>query len=203
LGFALPALVLRRIRAKEWGRLRALPLALAAGVVCVALSRSIGFLPGYLYGIVLGVTFTRPVRPREEAGEVAVTSTVVLVLSLGAWLALGQVRQTGGGGLAAAATEAALATTMVAGLEALAIGLLPLGGLPGQVLFRHRRPWWVAIWGLSVLVFFHALINPESGYLADTALVPVLTTLGLLAAFTLASVGMWGFFRVRDRGGFR
>jgi hypothetical protein len=203
LGFALPTMALRRLRAREWGRLRALPLALAAAVACVALSRWIGFLPGYLYGVVLGVSFTRPAQPREEAGEVAVTSVMVLVLSLGAWLALGQVRESSGDGLMATATEAALATTMVAGFEALAIGLLPLGGLPGRVLFQHRRPWWVTIWGLSVLTFFHALINPESGYLVDTALIPALTTVGLLAAFALASLGMWGFFRIRDRGQLR
>ena len=198
-GFALPTLVLRRARSKEWGRLHALPLALLVGIGCVVLSRVIGFLPGYLYGIVLGVAFTREVSDQQEAGEVAVASAFVLALSVGSWVMLGLARGSSRAGVMADLGEAALATVVVSGFEALTIGLLPLGGMPGKVLFDQKKLWWIVIWGLSVLAFFHALVNPQSGYLIDSALVPVATTIGLLGGFTLFSFALWGFFRLRER----
>jgi hypothetical protein len=198
-GFALPTLVLRRARAREWGRLRALPLALLIGIGCVLLSRLIGFLPGYLYGIVLGVAFTREVSDQQEANEVTFASTFVLALAVGSWVMLGLVRSGSGAGALTDLVEAALATVVVSGFEALTIGLLPLGGMPGKVLFDQKKVWWIVIWGLSVLAFFHALVNPQSGYLVDSALVPVATTIGLLVAFTLFSLALWGFFRLRQR----
>jgi hypothetical protein len=199
LGFALPTLVMRRAKTKEWGKLRALPLALVVGVGCVVLSRIIGFLPGYLYGIVLGVAFRREVTEEIEGTEVAVSSVVVLAVALASWVAVGAVRSGAGAGFVNDATEAALATITVSAFEGLAIGLLPLRGMPGKVLFATRRRWWVVIWAISVLAFFHALIDPQSGYLADSALVPVAVTVGLLVVFAGASLGLWGFFTLRDR----
>jgi hypothetical protein len=87
----------------------------------------------------------------------------------------------------------------VSAFEALVFGLLPIHGMPGRVLFGQRRWLWVAIWGISLLAFFHVLVNPQSGYLVDSALVPVATTYGLLALFTVMSLGLWGWFRRLDR----
>jgi hypothetical protein len=85
----------------------------------------------------------------------------------------------------------------VSAFEALVFGLLPIHGMPGRVLFGQRRWLWVAIWGISS--FFHVLVNPQSGYLVDSALVPVATTYGLLALFTVMSLGLWAWFRRLDR----
>lgn len=198
LGFALPTMVMRRVRAGEWGRLRALPIALLIGVACVVLSRLIGFLPGYLYGIVLGLVFGHEVGEGQEAAEVTVTSVILLAIALGSWFALGAVRASEGGSFGDLA-EAALAMITISAFEGLVFGLLPIHGMPGRALFAHRKWLWLVVWGISVLVFFHVLINPQSGYLASTALVPVATTYGLLVVFTLISVGLWAYFRDRDK----
>jgi hypothetical protein len=199
LGFALPTMVLRWAKSKEWGRLRALPVALIVGVGCVVLSRVIGFVPGYLYGIVLGLAFTRDVSEQDEAREVAVSAVVLLGVAILAWVALGAIRSGDSAGFGSDVGQAALATITVAAFEALAIGLLPLRGMPGKTLFAHRKRWWIVIWGIAVLAFFHALVNPQSGYLAESTLVPVATTIALLVVFAAVSVGMWGFFALRDR----
>jgi hypothetical protein len=199
MGFALPTLFMRKAKTREWGRLRALPVALVVGVACVVVSRVIGFLPGYLYGIVLGLAFTGEVSEEDEAREVAVSAIVVLVVALASWMALGAVRSTDDVGFSSDIAEAALATVTVSAFEALAIGLLPISGMPGKHLFTSRKKWWLAIWGISVLAFFHALVNPQSGYLSDAALVPVATTIGLLVAFAIVSFGLWGFFTLRQR----
>jgi membrane protein implicated in regulation of membrane protease activity len=51
------------------------------------------------------------------------------------------------------------------------------------------------IWGIALLAFFHVLVNPQSGYLVDTAAVPTATTYGLLAFFSVVSVSLWWWFR--------
>jgi hypothetical protein len=199
VGFALPAMVLRRARNGEWGRLRALPIALAIGVACVILSRAIGFVPGYLYAIVLAVVFVSEASRAEEAREVILSSVSLLAMGLAAWVWLGVVRSGDGSGFGADVGEAGLAMVTASALEALAFGLLPLHGLPGGVIFKERKWWWLVMWGVSVLVFFHVIINPQNGYLASSALVPAATTIGLLVLFALVSLGLWGFFAIRGR----
>jgi hypothetical protein len=198
MGFALPTLLLRRVRSGDRGRMRVLPFALLVGAACVVISRLIEFQPGYLYGMVLGLIFTAEVDDRVSAREVAVTSSVMVVVAAAAWIGLGMVR-AGGEGTLVSIIEATLAMTTVAAFEALVFGLLPIHGMPGKVLFKQRRWLWAMIWGISVLAFFHVLVNPQSGYLVDTAFVPVATTYGLLAFFTLVSALLWLWFRRQDR----
>ncbi len=195
-GFLLPSMVMRRVKAGEMGRLRLLPLAMVVAVVCVLVSRLVGFLPGYLYGVALGLVFATTVDEPDEANEVTVSSLVLVIIAVGSWFGLGAVR---GGDQSAwsGVVEAALAMITVAAFEGLVFGLLPVHGMPGRILFRSRRVVWVVIWGLSVLAFFHILVNPQSGYLVDTALVPTVTTYALLAVFALVSVGLWWRFRPR------
>ena len=194
VGFTLPTRIMRRRRTGEAGKLRVLPVALAVGVACVLISRLIGFLPGYLYGIALGLLFSAEVGDDAAAGEVATTSIVTLAIAFGAWFGLGAVRSNAGGAWSDL-VQAALAMTTVSAFEALVFGLLPIHGMPGRVLFKQRRWLWVLIWGTSVLAFFHVLVNPQSGYLVNTAVVPVVTTYAMLGLFTLASLGLWAWFR--------
>jgi hypothetical protein len=198
LGFAVPTMVLRRRRGGERGKLRVLPVALLVGVACVLISRLIGFLPGYLYGIALGLLFSVEVGEEVEAREVATTGVITIAIALGAWFGLGAARSSDPGTFSDL-VQAALAMITVSAFEALVFGLLPIHGMPGRVLFKHRRWLWVTVWGLSVLAFFHVLVNPQSGYLVDTAVVPVATTYALLAGFTVVSIGLWAWFRRSDR----
>jgi hypothetical protein len=198
VGFALPTMIMRRRRTEERGILRVLPVALLVGVGCVVLSRLIGFLPGYLYGVALGLVFAAEVGEDAEAREVTISAVVILALALGAWFGLGAVRSSESGTFSDV-VQAALAMTTVSAFEALVFGLLPIHGMPGRVLFKQRRWLWAVVWGVSVLAFFHVLVNPQSGYLVDTAIVPVATTYGLLAFFTLISLGLWAWFRRQER----
>ena len=197
MGFTVPTRIMRRRRTGEAGRLRVLPVALVVGVACVLISRLIGFLPGYLYGIALGLLFSVEVGDEAASGEVATTSIITIAIAFGAWFGLGAVRSSPGGAWTDMA-QAALAMTTVSAFEALAFGLLPIHGMPGRVLFKQRRWLWVVIWGVAVLAFFLVLVNPQSGYLVNTALVPVVTTYAMLGLFSLASLGLWAWFRRAD-----
>jgi hypothetical protein len=121
-----------------------------------------------------------------------------MAVAFGSWFGLGAVRGAEPGAFTDFA-EATLAMTTVAAFEGLVFGLLPIHGMPGRVLSRERRRVWLIVWGLSILAFFHVLVNPQSGYLVDTALVPTVTTYALLGVFTLVSLGLWAWFRRQDR----
>lgn len=195
-GFAVPTMIVRRRRTGKTGHLRLLPVALLVGVGCVLLSRLIGFVPGYLYGIALGLILGAEVGEDAESSEVAVTSSILLVIALGSWFGLGWARS---GDTTMPLIEAALAMVTVSAFEAVVFGVLPIHGMPGRVLFHKKRLVWSIIWGFSVLAFFHVLVNPQSGYLVDTALVPVAATYALLAFFTIVSLALWAWFRFKVR----
>lgn len=52
--FELPLLLIQRRVRHDRGRLRVLPLTFVIALVCVLISRTADFQPGYLYGVVAG-----------------------------------------------------------------------------------------------------------------------------------------------------
>jgi len=72
-----------RHKAGIW-HLHALPSGLVVAALCVLVSRLTSFQPGYLYGLIGGVTFARSLSLREEGHVVAVTSVLTLAVSVAA-----------------------------------------------------------------------------------------------------------------------
>jgi Kef-type K+ transport system membrane component KefB len=122
----------------------------------------------------------------------------MLVVALAAWIALIPVEAAAAGGeVGPMALQATLTTLVVGGLEGVAIGLLPMRFLPGEAVMAWSRRAWAVLFGIGVFAFLHVLINPSSGYLADTERAPLLTIVVLLVAFGAASAGLWAWFRFR------
>jgi hypothetical protein len=199
VAFELPPLVMRWRTTGEFGRLRVLPWTLALAAVFVLISRLADLQPGYLYGIVLGTTFTRGVEPEVEGREAAVGMLVALGAAIGAWLFLGDLRVGGlaAGDLVAIVIETAAVTTVVAGLEAVAFGMLPIRFLPGGVIYAWSRPAWAGLFGLGLFAFIQVLIGPSSGYLAELEPAAWLAALGVFSAFGIFSLIFWSWFRFR------
>jgi hypothetical protein len=99
------------------------------------------------------------------------------------------------GDLALIVIETALAAIVVAALEAVAFGLMPLRFMPGYVIYRWRRPLWAVLWLLSLFGFIHILIGPNAGYLSDLSVPALLAAMGVFALFGAISVGFWAYFR--------
>jgi len=91
--------------------------------------------------------------------------------------------------------ETALAAIVVAALEAVAFGLMPLRFMPGYVIYRWRRPIWAVLWGLSLFGFIHILVGPNAGYLSDLSTESLLAALGVFAFFGALSILFWAYFR--------
>jgi hypothetical protein len=194
--FAVPAVLAHRRIGSGWTP-KVVPLSLLIGVGCVLVSRLTGFQPGYLYGLLIGLAFARELSAAEEGRATALGAVAMVGVALLSWLTLGALPDGDAFGLVVARTT--LAALMVAGLEGVVFGLLPMRFLPGETLYAWNRVAWAALLAIGAFAFFHILINPASGYLSDTSRTPLLTVLGLLIGFSLVSVAFWAWFRYRDR----
>lgn len=197
--FELPGVVLYRRRTGEIPRIRALPWTLPAAALCVLLSRAVDLQPAYLYGILLGLVFAREPSPSEEGRQAAAGALWTLAVAIVAWLGLDWVR---GGGLvtdgpAALVAETALAVIVVGGLEAVALGLLPMRFLAGAAIYRWRRAVWAALFVTGAFTFLHLLVGPQSGYLAELDPGAMVVACVAFVAFGTLSVAFWAYFRYR------
>ena len=180
--------------------IRALPATLLIAAMCVLVSRLTNFQPGYLYGLIVGFFFARHVTSDVEGKAEASAAGTSLVAAFVAWVVLAFLRGNGStDAFTNALLQAATATVVVAGLENAVFAMLPLRFMPGGAVFTWNRKVWAVLIGLGIFGFAHVLLNPSSGagYLADTSRTSFLTMVVLLAAFGLASVLFWAWFRFR------
>lgn len=175
-----------------------MPSALLVAVVCVLISRITQFQPGYLYGLIGGVTFTGHLNSREEGKEVAIASVGTLIVSIAAWLVWVPVSGAASADPAnfgLALLENFLAALFLSGMVGLVIGLVPLRFLPGERVARWHRGAWAALFGVACLAVVEVMIRPQSS--AGRHVEPFWTTIGLFVAFGLASVLFWAYFKVQ------
>lgn len=179
---------------------RFIPASLAVGAVCVLVSRLVGFLPGYLYVLVGGLAFLRPLD-RDEAGRhVLVTSAALITTGVVGWLAYGPVSarvDAGADGLGWLLLEAALGATFVVGVQGSLFRLVPLRFMAGEKVFAWRRWVWAGVYLVVVFLFVHIIARPQAT--ADPSGIEWAKTLSLFLAFGGASVAFWAYWRRRDR----
>jgi hypothetical protein len=179
---------------------RALPATLIVAVICVVLSRLVGFQPGYLYGLIVGFYFAHSVTRDIEGKAEASAAASSLVAAFVAWFVLALLRASAlPGEFSTVLLQAATVTIVVAGLENAVFAMLPLRFMPGAAVFGWNRIVWAVLLGLGVFGFAYVLLNPSSGagYLADTTRTSFFTMIVLLVGFGLASVLFWAWFRFR------
>ena len=196
----LEALTLVRVRKLTGvrGRLKGAPGALAIAVPMVLASRAFDFEPGYVYGVVAAATFSARLDEREEGRTTGLAAFWGGVVAVVAWFAWQPVRDAAadGASLPVFFLDAVLAAIAVAGIEALAFGLLPLRFMDGSKI-RRWNPW---AWGALLLVGWfgvvHVLLDPSAG-LTSTSAAPLHKVAGLFVGFGVFSVLVWGAFRIR------
>jgi hypothetical protein len=187
----------RRSEAHDSGVLRALWWTLLIAVICVAISRLAGFQPGYLYGLIISIVFVTEISAREEGIGTWLASAWLLALSVVAWILLAIVRQQSTDPWLSLFLQTVLVTFVVAGIETLVIGLLPMRFLPGHPLFRWRKSLWFALFALSVFGYLLILVDPANGYLSDDSRTPMIVGIIFLVTFGIVSIGTWAYFRFR------
>ncbi|HEV2088585.1 MAG TPA: FGLLP motif-containing membrane protein [Cryptosporangiaceae bacterium] len=196
----LPTFAYLRRRFNEGAQVVALPGTLIVAVACVLLSRAVHFEPGYFYGLVGGLAFSRQLR-RDTGGRLAAASALILVvLSVVAWLAMTPVSRIADrpdAGLWPILAEGFLGGVFWVALDSLVLALLPLRLLAGEKVVAWSRTAWLLLYGLTLFAFVHILLRPGTGYVADPSRSPTTVVVGLFVAFAVFSVGFWAYFRYR------
>jgi hypothetical protein len=181
------------------GALRAVPVGLAIAAASVVVSRAVGFRPGYLYGLVGGFAFVGSLKTRD-AGRSEMTSIAAgLGLALLAWFAFVPVSDAANSSdpvFLVRLLDPFLAALVIGGIEGLLFSLVPLQFLPGHRVARWSWKAWATVTTVVAFVFVSVLLRPSSGYLGASSTASVVVTYGLFAAFGLASVAFWGWFRL-------
>jgi len=180
--------------------LRALPLGLVLGLVCVLLSRLAGFQPGYLYGVVCGVAFEQVLTARESGHVAALSTLAVICTSVLAWLLwvpLNAHAAAQGAFPLLVVLDDFLAALLVGGLVGSVIGLLPLRFLPGGTIREWNPRAWLAIFGVAVFALVEFVIrSPASSGAHHSGLI---LTIVLFVVFAGVSVGFREYFAARWR----
>jgi hypothetical protein len=181
-------------RARKHGKVpykfEALPVGLLIAAVCVFISRVTGFSPGYLYGVICGVTFTRELGAREEGHVIALGAWVRVVLAIVAWLAWAALTDNAtkpGSFFGIVLVDDFLASLFVSGLVSTVISLFPLRFLPGHKLQAWHKGAWAATFGISLFVLVQVLLRPHSTSKGPSH-APLVTTILLFVLFALGSV---------------
>ncbi|HEX4403062.1 MAG TPA: hypothetical protein VHZ98_17225 [Galbitalea sp.] len=171
------------------------PYGLILTIVGVLISRLLHFSPGFLIGLILGLT----IQGKSAAGfawrTVVLRSSIVLIMAIAAWI--GYSTLTLGGNEGGTFGSALLVETLVAitteGVVALLVELLPLRFLEGERVYAHSRVLWGIFYVLTLVVFVLAVVPWEGNW--DALGSSLWTWIIVLAAFALVCVGVYVYFR--------
>lgn len=174
------------------------PLGLVLSLAGVVVSRLLDFSPGFLIGLVLGLSISGTAAGRYAWRAVLLRSGLVIAVAIAAWAGYSAFSHAG------AETDwvqALLLELLVAiateGIVALLVELLPLHLLEGERLFHRSKVLWGALYVLAVTVFVVAVV-PWEGNWAELGS-GLWTWLAILAGFAVIATGLYLFFRLRSR----
>jgi hypothetical protein len=174
--------------------LRVRPGALLLVVAGVAISRSIGFLPGYLLGLPAGLAFAAEANLDRDAAIGRASIFAAIAAGLTAWLLSWPIETLSAGlsgspssGAAALAlsvaggAQSALLTIFLIAVEFALFDLLPIGSTAGRFWFAQKKLIWGVAFGVVAFGALHTLLNPNRAGL-DALRNPSLLPLGAIAA---------------------
>jgi Protein of unknown function (DUF642) len=180
-------------------KLIALPMGLAIAAVLVLFSRLINFEPGYLYGLVCGVVFTREL-PSIEKGHLAalgvLTTLVLSVLAWTLWVPINAAAAHPNPFVGVVLADDLLGALFVSGLVGSFFGMIPIKGLPGWTIKEWSVWAWVLGFAISVLGLFQILLRPG---IAGHGHRPLVVSVILFVAFGAGSIEFHEHFERKDR----
>jgi hypothetical protein len=172
------------------------PYGLILTVVGVLVSRVLHFSPGFLIGLILGLTIQERSASKYAWRTIVVRTSIVLIMAIAAWI--GYSTLTLGGNEGGTFGSALLVETLVAitteGVVALLVELLPLRFLEGQRVYAHSRVLWGIFYVLTLVVFVLAVVPWEGNW--DTLGSSLWIWIVVLAAFAIVCVGVYLYFRI-------
>lgn len=174
-------------------RVRLRPMLLAAAIITGLFSRLVGLTPPLLSGTLIGVRMPHdtPVRPRAVANLLQVGA--VLMLGLLGWVGHAIVGDVVG--FWPSLTSETLAALCLVGIGSSLVLMLPIGALPGRVLWEWHRPVWFVIAFVVATIAGAILLGGAS---ADFPLAVALIVAGILAVTCLSAWAVLRFVAPRN-----
>ncbi|MGW2787786.1 FGLLP motif-containing membrane protein [Streptomyces populi] len=148
--------------------LRVVPAGLLLAALMTAMSRFLEFPVPYVYGLIavyLLLGTPRPgtgQMPKGQAvliGGICMLATAVLIWVLGAPLVEAVQRGHAPPGSLRYVIAYTLGLAVVAGIEVVVFGLLPLSGMDGHALKHWNKPAWYALYLTGLTFYFHVLLH--------------------------------------------
>lgn len=173
-------------------------LSLVIVALAVLLSRSTGFEPGIVFGLVVGLSFGATLSTAQSARTVLVGVAYAFTLGLGCWLAYSALKALLEGAPSVGSEFALdlLAGIAVAGMSTLPVALLPITGLGGAAVFAWSRWVWAVVYAAGLATFFLVLMPLPQAW-GEVSLALRVWVL-LYACFAVGAILFWAFFRIKD-----
>lgn len=172
------------------------PSIVLFAIVGVVLSRLVGFAPGILIGVVIGIEMFNASR-RAELGAAVIQFAAVFALSIAAWFGYSALTLSGAPeDFWGALTVDTLAAVASEGLTGVAIAILPLAFLEGRTLWEASKSLWLGAF-LAITTAFALIVLPTALEETDPADVGVWYI--VLAVFGALAFAAWGYFAWRAR----
>ncbi len=171
------------------------PYGLILTIIGVVVSRVLHFSPGFLIGLILGLT----IQGKSAAGfawrTVVTRTSIVLIMAIAAWIGYSTLTLGGneGGNFGSELLVETLVAITTEGVVALLVELLPLRFLEGERVYAHSRVLWGILYVLTVVVFVLAVVPWEGNW--DALGSSLWIWIVVLAAFALICVGVYVYFR--------
>jgi hypothetical protein len=175
----------------------AMPAALLLVFASVLVSRFLGVQPGFLFGLILGVSFAVELGGRREAQIAMLGIGLTIVVGLGAWLGYGAIvgAHIAHPGFWMLLLQETLVATTAEALATMVIGLLPLEFFDGKVIWRWSKWAWGITYAVAVAIFV-IVVLPMSGNWGQVS-GPLFGWGGFFVIFALLAIGLWAWFRYR------
>jgi len=181
------------------------PIAIAAAIGFVLVSRLTGFQAPIMYGFVASAAVLAgfSVNERQSAQAVMFPGIALLMISIGAWLLLTPLRHISSGSTTSWSymPEAVAALVFASGIQGLLFTMIPYHFSDGSKIFRVYRLAWLAIFGTSAFFFIWAILNPQTQSFEALVEGRMLVAISLVGVYVLLAVSVWGFFFVRKHLG--
>jgi hypothetical protein len=196
---SVPDRLYMRLKYKDRPFVKLYPLALLVAVASVGISRLIAYRPGYLYGLIAGVGFSKALSKNESGWATLRTTAWMFLVSGIAWLAWIPVKsavESNPDRIGLLVLDTTLAALFAAGISGNMFGLLPLKFLEGETLLKWNRIAWGLLFGFGVFTFLQTLIEHTGDAIPRSSIV---TAAALFVGFGTISILFWSYFRIKNR----
>lgn len=188
-GWLLLIWVVRRTHPTATAEFEFRPLTLLIVVAAVILTRITGFEPGIIFGLVAGVGFGALLATAERARVALIGLALAFALSVLAWLGYSLLNVIDGGGPVVVFVSETLSSLAIAGISALPIALVPIGGMTGRIIWNWNRWVWMGAYAVGLFGFFLILMPMPFSWEEVPLSLPVWT--GLFVAYAVGAVIVW------------